>query len=416
MRDLISFAVALMIFAAASAEPARALEPDAAADPAWKCGSSDNKLGERFYARNAMLEDRALNGPAPLQSAPAQGETRLHLSNAAQRLKEKPYIQSFLVAKNSKIIFEDYFNGMTAQSSVNVHSASKSIWGAAIGVAISKGILPQVDTPIRDLLPAHYDRYFDADNEGVTLKHLLTMSSCLVWDEDDTERDLKYIPDPDGNGRDWIAAILDRGIRPEAECTPGKTFGYSTGNSQLISAILQEALRRKNTGQSACEFIQTNLFDKIGIAADKWAFYEQGYFAGGHSLWLSPKELLKFGLLYANNGKWNKNQVIPKDWVKKSKSVQVKCDATDCSISDDSRIFNAYGYYFWLGRLGEHPVTVSWGYGGQMIYMLDDLDVVVVITTDTAGYSYEDDSDTPEDQVMAYVEGVLRDEVIEAVK
>jgi CubicO group peptidase (beta-lactamase class C family) len=381
------------------------------------CGSTENKLSKRFYARNERLEDRAINNQAPLQSDPAQGEARSHLSNALQLLRKRPYIQSFLVAKNNKLIFEAYFNGMTEHNSANVHSASKSIWGAATGIALSKGILPSIDTPIKDLLPAHYGRYFDAADEPITLKHLLTMTSCLRWDEDVTERHLKYVRDREGNGRDWIAAILDRGTRPQKECTPGKTFGYSTGNSQLISAILQEALKRKGVGQSTCEFIQTNLFDKIGIAADKWAFYEQGYFAGGHSLWLSPKELLRFGLLYLNNGRWNKNQIVPKEWVETSKTTQVKCQSPGCSISDESRVPDGYGYYFWLGRIGEHRVTMSWGYGGQMIYIFDNLATVVVITTDTVNYTYDDDDDDiPEDKVMEYIERIMKEEVLEAVK
>jgi CubicO group peptidase (beta-lactamase class C family) len=418
MRDLLSLVVALMILSTAAAGRALAGDPDAAAteaDPAWKCGSSDNQLNERFYATNTVLEDRAINSPAPLQSIPAQGDAKLHLTNALQALSTEPYIQSFIVAKHNKIIFEAYFNGLTDHDSVNVHSASKSIWGAAIGLAISKGILPSIDTPIKELLPAHYGRYFDPTQEPVTLKHLLTMSSCLNWEEDVTERHLQYIRDPEANGRDWIAAILARGTRPPAECKPGKTFGYSTGNSQLISAILQEGLQRKGHGQSTCDFIQTNLFDKIGIAADKWAFYDQGYFAGGHSLWLSPKELMKFGLLYLNNGKWNNKQIVPIKWVRQSKTAKISCESADCSISDDSDVPDGYGYYFWIGQIAGHPVTMSWGYGGQLIYIFDDLDVVVVITTDTVRYSYDDDH-MPEAKVMAYIERVMEDEVIQAVK
>jgi CubicO group peptidase (beta-lactamase class C family) len=252
------------------------------------------------------------------------------------------------------------------------------------------------------------------------------MTSCLKWDEDVTERNLAYIDDPEGNGRDWIAAILERGTRPPKECTVGKTFDYSTGNSQLLSAILDEALTRKSTDQSACEFIQENLLDKIGVAPDKWAFYEQGYFAGGHSLWLSPKELMKFGLLYLNNGSWNNRQIIPRRWAESSKIAQTKCQSAGCSLSDDSSVPDGYGYYFWLGRIGEHRVTMSWGYGGQMIYMFDDLDAVVVITTDTVKYTYDGDaggdgdeankSDIPERTVMDYLERVLKDEVIAAVE
>jgi CubicO group peptidase (beta-lactamase class C family) len=420
MRDLISLAVALIILSTASAERARAGNPDATTpdlDPAWKCGSRNNQLNNGFYANNALLEDHVANSPAPLQLNPARGDAKLHLSNALQLLIKEPYIQSFLVAKNNKIIFEAYFNGMTKYNSANVHSASKSIWGAATGIAISKGILPSIDTPIKALLPEHYGRYFDTAKKSITLKNLLTMTSCLEWDEDVTERHLKYVRDPEGNGRDWIAAILDGGIRPQTECTLGKTFGYSTGNSQLISAILQEALKRKHLGQSACEFIQTNIFDKIGIAADKWAFYDQGYFAGGHSLWLSPKELMKFGLLYLNNGRWNSTQVIPKKWVKDSKTARIKCQSPGCSISDDSHVPDGYGYYFWLGRLGNHRVTISWGYGGQMIYIFDDIGAVVVITTDTVHYNYDGKYEhIPEDRVMTYIERVMTEEVLEAVK
>ena len=418
---LILLTVALIVLSIALVKPEPPRDPNVtasnAADPAWTCGSSDHQLNKRFYANNALLEDRAIDVPAPLQSEPAQGDAKLHLDNALQLLSKEPYIQSFIVAKNNNIIFESYFNGMTGNNSVNIHSASKSIWGAATGIAISKGILPSIDTPIKSLLPAHYGRYFNAANEAITLKHLLTMSSCLKWDEDVTERQLKYVSDPQGNGRDWIAAILDRGTRPRTECTLGKTFGYSTGNSQLMSAILQEGLKRKSRGQSTCEFVQANLFDKIGIAADKWPFYEQGYFSGGHSLWLSPRELMKFGLLYLNNGRWNNSQIVPTEWVKNSKTAKVKCQSLDCSMSDASRIPDGYGYYFWLGKIGEHRVTMSWGYGGQLIYIFDDLNVVVVITTDTVGYTYEnDDDETPEDKVMAYIERVMKEEVVEAVK
>jgi hypothetical protein len=59
---------------------------------------------------------------------------------------------------------------------------------------------------------------------------------------------------------------------------------------------------------------------------------------------------------------------------------------------------------------------MSWGYGGQMIYIFDDLDAVVVITTDTVRYTYDDDGDIPENRVMAYIERVMKEEVVEAVK
>jgi hypothetical protein len=98
MRDLISLAVAVMIFATASTERALARDPNASkptVDPVWKCGGADNKLVKRFYANNVLLEDRAIDVPAPLQSKPAQGDVNLHLSNALQLLKKDRMFKAF---------------------------------------------------------------------------------------------------------------------------------------------------------------------------------------------------------------------------------------------------------------------------------------------------------------------------------
>src|SRR5262249_23711576 len=131
------------------------------------------------------------------------------------------------------------------------------------------------------------------------------------WSEDTTENEIQTTPD-------WIAAIL--GL-PMAD-TPGATFNYSTGNAHLNSAVLTAAAHT-----TACEFIHTNLLAPMGIVAEHWGRDPQGYFSGGYNLYLTPRELAKFGLLYLHGGNWHGQQLVPSAWVTASMTAQTDAGA-----------------------------------------------------------------------------------------
>jgi CubicO group peptidase (beta-lactamase class C family) len=275
-------------------------------------------------------------------------------------MDDLPNTWSLLVIRHDALVFERYYHGSAKNQSNNVHSASKSIWGAAIGIAINQGSIPSADTTIASVLPSSYAAAMTSETKTIKVRDLIGMTSGIQWSEDTTENRIQRTPD-------WITSIL----KLPMATTPGTEFNYSTGNTHLVSAVLTSATR--TTG---CELIHQNLLAPLGIAAEHWGRDPQGYFSGGYNLYLTPRELAKFGLLYLHDGNWNGTQLVPKAWVERSMTSLV--DAGDSY---------SYGYNFWLREIAGHHVAMAWGFGGQMIFIIKDLDLVVVMTTNTRDFT-----------------------------
>jgi len=284
------------------------------------------------------------------------------LERASTTLADLPHMSSFLVIRHGALVFESYYNGSAKDQSNNVHSASKSIWGAAIGIAIDQGRIPGVDATIASILPPRHVAAMSPETRTITVRDLLTMTSGTRWEEDTTEAQIQRTPD-------WITAILEL---PKA-ARPGTTFNYSTGDTHLSSAVLTSA-----TGTTACDFIHENLLAPMGVVAEHWGSDPQGYFSGGYNFYVTPRELAKFGLLYLHEGRWNGRQLVPSAWVRASMTNQVAAGAP-----------YSYGYDFWLRDIAGHHAAMAWGSGGQMIYIVKDLDLVVVMTTNTRDFDQD---------------------------
>jgi CubicO group peptidase (beta-lactamase class C family) len=353
------------------------------------------------------------------------GPSKKHLDNAVailEKMSKKGGTRqalSFLVIHKGRLIAKKYFSFYSkscadavstekrstiirskSECSTNIHSAAKSILSAAVGIAMGmeefKDIL-RPDTKIATLLPEYYKEIRDKNKKNIEVQHLLTMSSGLEWTEDETEHDL--------DTRDRIRSIL----KQRSAAPPGTIFKYSTGNSHLLSAVLTHALQKRSPKgtETVCTFVHDNLLLKIGVVADRWGHDLQGYFSGGFDLYLTPRELARFGLLFLNDGKWNGAQIVPKAWVEKSLK-QMNANLNVKAIV--SLVPNAYGYYFWLydktklwgdgdderrreerkrrrelENIKGYNVQMVWGYGGQMIYLIKDLNLAVVMTVDTKG-------------------------------
>ena len=349
--------------------------PDGAA--AFDCTAIQGALStNQFYETNPTYTDPVDDTATWASSTPqAEGLDATRLERAATTLAGLPNTWSFLVIRNDKLVFERYFHGSAKNQSNNVHSASKSIWGASIGVAIQKGLIASADTPVATILPAKYAAVMDASKQAITVRHLVTMTSGIEWTEDTTETKIQTAPD-------WIGAVLQL---PMA-ATPGSTFEYSTGNAHVNSAVLTTAAHT-----TACEFIHQNLLAPMGVVAEHWGRDPQGYFSGGYNLYLTPRELAKFGLLYLHDGNWKGQQLVPAAWALASMTAQT--DAGDPY---------SYGYDFWLRQLGGHAVAMAWGFGGQMIFIVKDLAMVVVMTTNTRDFTQDtfDGTDVMEADIL----------------
>jgi CubicO group peptidase (beta-lactamase class C family) len=333
------------------------------ATAAFDCGTIQGPLSTTFYEDNPTYTDPVDDSASWTTSTPeARGMDSSRLERASKALAELPYTWSFLVIRRDTLVFERYYHGSAKNQSNNVHSASKSIWGAAIGIAIDQGRIPSADATIASTLPPRYVSAMSPESRTTKVRDLLTMTSGSRWTENTTETLIQLTPD-------WVAATL----RLPRAAPPGTLFNYSTGDTHLSSAVLASA-----TQATGCEFIHQHLLAPLGVVAEHWGRDPQGYFSGGYNFYATPRELAKFGMLYLHDGRWNGTQLVPAAWVDASMTNQVDAGAP-----------YSYGYDFWLRDIAGHHVAMAWGSGGQMIYIVEDLDLVVVMTTNTRDFDQD---------------------------
>ena len=333
-------------------------EPDPSDDGGIDCEAIFDRpgQGETFYEDNpTYIDDREL--PEWRLSAPSDaGIDGDALDVGAAELAQSPALLSLLVVRDGALVFERYYNGSAAGHSNNIHSASKSILSALFGIALDEGTIESLDAPLADFLPEYIAA--GSARSAITLRHVLTMSSGLEWTEDETEYTVIEPSD------DWIEAILEQPMIG----TPGVDFNYSSGMSHVASAVLTRA-----TGTSTCAYAHQKLLSPLGIAAEHWGRDPDGVFFGGYNLYMTPRELARFGLLFLRDGDWEGRQLVPAGWVQQSIRPQL--------AADDGY---DYGYYWWLISSETEEVAIAWGYGGQFVYLVPALDLMVVMTADTA--------------------------------
>jgi CubicO group peptidase (beta-lactamase class C family) len=301
-------------------------------------------------------------------------------------------IHSILIVRNQRLVFEEYWDGMdldiargldpiaTQFDRETLHymaSVSKSITSALVGIAVYQGMIDSVDEPVFSFFPEYQDLK-NSDNEQITLHHMLAMCSGYDWNEFvygfEDPRDSHYQM---FNTSDPLRFLLGRPLI----ASPGTEFLYNSGDTN----ILGEVVRRTSSASYLADFAEAYLFGPLGIDSFRWTrlgLADEITFASG-GLYLRPRDMAKFGALYLNDGFWNGAQVIPAAWIDASHDMAI-------SLDEDYGKLYGYGYQLWLGRLAYGQDTVDFyraaGWGGQYIYVIPQLDLVVVFT---AGGYYE---------------------------
>ena len=281
--------------------------------------------------------------------------------------RENANVHSVLIIRNGYIVAEAYFHPYRLSTRHNIYSCTKSFTSALVGIAIDEGYIDGLDHRVLDFFPEYTIANDDPRKQAMTLEHLLTMTSGLDW----PESSVSYSSSSNILmqmlwRRDWVQFVLDRPMVAE----PGTTFNYNTGVSHLLSAIIGEA-----TGTSTLSFARTHLFEPLGISSVSWRSDPDGITFGGGGIWMTPRDMAKFGYLYLEGGVWDGQQVVPADWVEASVSAP------------------HYGYQWWILRNGAYAAL---GYRGQRIFVIPDLEMVVVFTGALS-------SDTPLVLVDAFV-------------
>ena len=312
------------------------------------------RLASRCLSLIALL---CLAGSA---ASPATGSTaapalnEFHRARILERAASLPRLRSLLVSVGGELIEEHYFNGGSARRSANLKSASKTIIAILVGIAIDRGHLEGVDQSIVDFFPDELAEA-EAARRSITVEDLLTMRSGLA-----TTSNRNY-----GRwvrSRHWVRHALSRPL----VAGPGGPMIYSTGSTHLLSAILTRA-----TGMSTLEFGRRYLARPLGITLPAWTRDPQGVYLGGNEMGLTPRAMLAVGDLFRRGGTSDGRQVISREWIRESTIPRTR--------SRFSR--RRYGYGWWMRTLAGHPTYYAWGYGGQFIFVIPDLDAVIVATS-----------------------------------
>lgn len=262
-------------------------------------------------------------------------------------------IHSLLVYKNGKLLLEKYYDGFHRDNLHAVRSVTKSVGSLLVGIALDKNYLNNCAGKISSFFP-EYKSEMDPAWNSISLRHILTMSAGLNWEKGEDEKAL-YTSD------NVILATLKKKGKPIDK------FEYRNPNVNLISGII-----KKTTGEQADLFADRNLFKPLGIKDFDWDYRKQnGYPMIDGSLLLKPRDMLKFGVLILQNGKWNDEQIVSEKWIEKSTSPIIKVDEN----------FD-YGYLWWIGKSAANgaKVIMANGWGSQFILIVPSIETVIVTT------------------------------------
>ncbi len=286
----------------------------------------------------------------------AQGPSSLSQETETWLKGRRHHLDGIMVQHRGVLVYSRMFNWFRSNQPHEIQSATKTISSMLVGIALDDGILKTVEQPIVELLP-EYAPLFVGDKAKITVKHVLTMRTGLRWVDfgvDNSFEKIEVAPDS-------VAFVLGETL----ESKPGERFFYSSGSSHLLSAIIQ-----RQTGMTAFEYAKRRLFEPLGIIEVSWPSLPDGRTQGGWGIYLSPDDMLKIGETLCSRGMYRGKHVVSASYV----DEMFKRHA-------ETHLNAGYGYQLWLPNdHGHKDLGAARGYGGQDIFVVRDLNLVVVFT------------------------------------
>jgi len=274
-------------------------------------------------------------------------------------------VYSMVTVKDGVIIDEFYHDGYDAESTFPFHSCSKSVTGTLIGIAIDKGYINSIDDPISKYIEK-VNEQTDTRKRDITIKDLLTNTSGIDWDEWNSYS----VWNAFRSAPNWVDFILGRDL----VYAPGEHFTYSTGNTHLLSAVLQNA-----TGKNQLEYAKEVLLEPLGMESVTWGADPQGITDGGNGIVMTARDGARFRQMCLQHGSWEGSQIVPEEWLKESTSPK------NGGYGDAN---GSYGYQWWIQSYKGYDMCYAYGFGGQYIFVVPKLNMVNVITSSNPDHSY----------------------------
>ena len=312
-----------------------------------------------------------------------------------------PNVHAVVIARHDKLVYEAYFFGTDRRwdgekiATVPIQfdrntlhdsrSAGKSVTSAVVGIALDQGAIPSIDQPILDYFP-ELESLATPEKRVITIRHALMMSSGLNWNEDEVP-----YTDPANDAEQMTASEnpINYLLSKPLSVSPGSEFYYNSGLPMLLGMVVA-----RSTGEPYGAYALKMLFEPLGIEEVEWASYsnwdsipeltwesEKPWATNtdpGGNVWMRARDFAKFGSLFLNRGRWKDKQILPEAWVRESTRRRFTLTKYGERFGD-----LGYGYLWWLEvhetDLGETEVFAALGNGGQRIFVVPSLDMVVVI-------------------------------------
>jgi CubicO group peptidase (beta-lactamase class C family) len=327
-------------------------------------GESDYKDLERFPARtihNAPPVSHFDKLPADnLHASQIEAIGRDSSNGSFDRYLEASGTTAFLVVHDDKLLYERYFNGYDQRSVNTSFSMAKSFASALVGLAIDEGYIKSVDEPITNYLPELLKK--DKRFKSITIRHLLTMSSGIKYEEGAT---LPWSEAADDTKTYYSTDLRELALNCQIEGTPGQYFEYNNYNPLLVGMILERA-----TGTHVSRYLQEKLWKPMGMEADgSWSLdsKEDGFEKMESGVNARARDFARFGMLFAKEGNWRGKQLISRVWVEESTRPDTSADPS-----------RDYQYFWWVNTPNGKNHFSAQGNYGQYIYVAPEKDLVIV--------------------------------------
>lgn len=274
----------------------------------------------------------------------SENYNKIKLSDSLRNVLEKYKSTAFLVIKDDSILYEEYWDNYSRNSSTNSFSVAKSIVSILVGIAIDEGKISSENDAVGKYIP----EFNKGDLSKIKIVDVLRMASGLDFQESystpfNHTTDAYY-------GTDLRKLIYS--LKPEE--APGKTFYYRSGDTQILAFLIKAA-----TGKSVSEYAEEKLWSKIG--AEQSAFWSLDKANGDEKAYCcfysNARDFARIGKLYLNNGRWDSTQVVSEAWVKKSIMPH--------GLPENGVKTDQYGYQWWIygdifycrGILGQYIIV-----------------------------------------------------------
>ncbi len=313
-------------------------------------------------------------------------------------LRQNPghLVHGIVIAVGGKLVFEEYFSGRThpiygeeapiqfgRETKHTLSSVAKSVTATLLGIAIERGFVSSVDEHVFNYFPDYSDLNVGRKRD-MSLEHLVTMSAGFEWDESsfpDPRNDLTAWFRHDG---DLIRFVLERPMVAD----PGTHFTYNGGATNILGEVIGRA-----SGVRLDQFSDTYLFTPLGISDFSWYFMRPDFVYASGDVSLRPRDVAKLGQLYLQDGMWNGEQILSREWVQASTQPAFTVDEWDGHVG------YSYGWWPKSPAYGNAALAAA-GWGGQAIIVMPEFDMVAVFT---GGSYWEAPLMSPHDMMLSFV-------------